>query len=111
VPAIFAITTDPFIVYTSNIFAILGLRSMFFALAGLMHMFRFLKVGLSLILVLIGLKLCFLHLVQERLGLQHVELAVLGIILSVLLASVGLSVLLPGPPGGPDKRRGPEGAD
>lgn len=97
IPAVFGVTKDPFVVYTSNIFAILGLRSLFFALAGLMHMFRFLKVGLSLILILIGLKLCFLHLVEAQWGLQHVELWVLALVLLILLASVGLSVLLPEP--------------
>jgi tellurite resistance protein TerC len=95
IPAVFGVTKDPFIVYTSNIFAILGLRSMFFALEGLMHMFRFLKPGLSLILILIGLKLCFLHLVEARLQLRHVELMVLGVVLLILLGSVGLSILLP----------------
>ncbi|MDX2234335.1 MAG: TerC family protein [Hyphomonadaceae bacterium] len=57
VPAIFAVTRDPFIVYTSNIFAILGLRSMYFMLAAAVERFKYLKVGLSLVLVLIGLKI------------------------------------------------------
>jgi tellurite resistance protein TerC len=57
VPAVLAITTDPFIVYTSNVFAILGLRSMFFALAGLVTMFRYLHYGLSAILVFVGAKM------------------------------------------------------
>jgi tellurite resistance protein TerC len=96
IPAVFGVTHDPFIVYTSNIFAILGLRSMFFALEGLMHMFRFLKIGLSIILVLIGLKLCFLHLVEQRLGLTNVEYLVLGVVALVLLGSVGVSMLFPG---------------
>ena len=95
IPAVFGVTKDPFVVYTSNIFAILGLRSMFFALEGLMHMFRFLKIGLSVILILIGLKLLFLHLVEQRLGLEHVEFLVLGVVAVVLLASVGLSILFP----------------
>ena len=56
VPAIFAITTDPYIVYTSNIFAILGLRALYFALAAVIHRFRYLKVALALILVFIGSK-------------------------------------------------------
>ncbi len=68
---------------------------MFFALEGLVHMFRFLSVGLAVVLILIGLKLCFLHLVERRLGLEHVEFWVLGIVVAVLAASVGLSVLLP----------------
>ena len=54
VPAIFAITTDPFIVYTSNIFAILGLRALYFALAAMIHRFKYLKYALALVLVFIG---------------------------------------------------------
>jgi tellurite resistance protein TerC len=57
IPAIFAVTTDPFIVYTSNIFAILGLRALYFALAGLIAKFHYLKIGLSLILVFVGSKM------------------------------------------------------
>jgi tellurite resistance protein TerC len=57
VPAIFAVTLDPFIVYTSNIFAILGLRSLYFALAAAMHRFKYLKVSLAVILVLVGIKI------------------------------------------------------
>jgi tellurite resistance protein TerC len=57
VPAIFAITTDPFIVYTSNIFAILGLRALYFALSAMMHRFRYLKYALALVLVFIGAKI------------------------------------------------------
>ncbi|MFC7332768.1 TerC family protein [Rhodocista pekingensis] len=57
VPAIFAITTDPFIVYTSNIFAILGLRALYFALAAMVHRFKYLKYALSLVLVFIGAKI------------------------------------------------------
>ena len=58
IPAIFAITTDPFIVFTSNIFAILGLRSLYFAIASLIGRFEYLKVGLALVLVFIGVKMC-----------------------------------------------------
>jgi tellurite resistance protein TerC len=57
VPAIFAVTLDPFIVYTSNIFAILGLRSLYFALAAAMHRFKYLKVSLAVILTLVGIKI------------------------------------------------------
>ena len=57
IPAIFAITTDPFIVYTSNVFAILGLRSLYFALAGVIRRFKYLKVGLAFVLVLVGTKM------------------------------------------------------
>ena len=59
IPAIFAITSDPFIVFTSNVFAILGLRALFFALAGLMQMFRYLSYGLAAILVFVGLKMIY----------------------------------------------------
>jgi len=57
VPAVFAVTTKPFIVFTSNVFAILGLRSLYFVLAGALGYFRYLKAGLSLVLVLIGVKM------------------------------------------------------
>jgi tellurite resistance protein TerC len=57
VPAIFLITTDPFIVYTSNIFAILGLRALYFALAAMVHRFRYLKYALSILLIFIGSKI------------------------------------------------------
>jgi tellurite resistance protein TerC len=57
IPAIFAITTDPFIVYTSNVFAILGLRALYFALAGIIHRFHYLKYGLSLVLMVVGAKM------------------------------------------------------
>jgi tellurite resistance protein TerC len=59
VPAIFAITTDPFIVYTSNIFAILGLRALYFALAAMVHRFHYLKYALSLVLIFIGAKIFY----------------------------------------------------
>jgi tellurite resistance protein TerC len=61
IPAVLAITTDPFIVYTSNVFAILGLRSIFFALAHMMRFFRYLKYALSVILILIGIKIAASH--------------------------------------------------
>ena len=54
IPAIFAVTRDPFVVFTSNVFAILGLRSMYFALASVMHKFHYLKYGLSVILTFVG---------------------------------------------------------
>ena len=62
VPAIFAVTDDPFIVYTSNVFAILGLRSLYFALAGIIHRFSYLKYGLSLVLVFIGTKMILIDI-------------------------------------------------
>ena len=57
IPAIFAVTQDPFIVYTSNVFAILGLRSLYFLLAGVIHRFHYLKLGLSAVLVFVGVKM------------------------------------------------------
>ncbi|MDQ3250251.1 MAG: TerC/Alx family metal homeostasis membrane protein, partial [Chloroflexota bacterium] len=57
IPAIFAVTQDPFIVYTSNVFAILGLRSLYFVLAGVVHKFHYLKLGLSVVLVFVGAKM------------------------------------------------------
>ncbi len=57
IPAIFAITTDPFLVYTSNVFAILGLRALYFALVGIIHRFHYLKYGLSLVLLVVGVKM------------------------------------------------------
>jgi tellurite resistance protein TerC len=60
IPAILAISDDPFIVYTSNVFAILGLRSLYFALAGIEGYFRFLKYGLSAVLVFVGIKMCIM---------------------------------------------------
>ncbi|QDE97404.1 TerC family protein [Myxococcus xanthus] len=64
IPAIFAVTTDPFIVFTSNIFAILGLRSMFFMLAGAVEKFSYLKVGLSAVLVFVGTKMAIIDFVK-----------------------------------------------
>jgi tellurite resistance protein TerC len=57
IPAILAITQDQFIVYTSNVFAILGLRSLYFALAGVIHRFRFLSYGLAIVLIFVGIKM------------------------------------------------------
>jgi tellurite resistance protein TerC len=65
VPAIFAITTDPFVVYTSNIFAILGLRALYFALAAMIHRFRYLKYALALVLVFVGAKIFLVNLVGK----------------------------------------------
>jgi tellurite resistance protein TerC len=65
VPAIFAITTDPFIVYTSNIFAILGLRALYFALAAMIHRFKYLKYALALVLVVIGSKIFLVGIIGK----------------------------------------------
>ncbi len=89
IPAILAITRDPFIVYTSNIFAILGLRALFFVLAGIMGLFRFLQVGLCVVLMFIGVKM----LVSEFI---HIPIALsLGVVGTVLVGSVIASLLFP----------------
>lgn len=89
VPAIFAITTDPFIVYTSNVFAILGLRSMYFLLADVMGKLRYLKVGLSLILTFVGAKMLLSSVVTIP------PVVSLGIIGAILAVTIGASLLLP----------------
>lgn len=89
IPAVLAITQDPFIVYTSNIFAVLGLRAMFFALAGVVGMFRYLSVGLSAILVLIGAKMLLTDVVVVP---TAVSLAAVAVILAV---SIVASILRP----------------
>jgi len=86
VPAIFAITSDPFIVFTSNIFAILGLRSLFFLLAGLVDKFRYLKVGLAVVLVFVGVKMCIVDIYKIHAAVS------LGIIVSTLAVSVIASI-------------------
>ena len=88
IPAVLAITQDGFIALTSNIFAILGLRSLYFALSGIMQLFRYLKIGLAVILVFIGVKMLLSHWVHLT---TTVSLAVIG---SVLTMSVLLSVLI-----------------
>ncbi len=89
VPAIFAVTSDPFLVYTSNVFAILGLRSLYFLLAGVMDRFVYLKLGLSVILVFVGLKMALAEFVKVPVGVS------LGVIGLVLLVSVAVSLLAP----------------
>jgi tellurite resistance protein TerC len=89
IPAILAITRDPFIVYTSNVFAILGLRSMYFALAGMMEAFHYLHYGLAVILTFIGLKMLTSNF-------YHMPTVVaLGVVGGVLLVSVGASLIWP----------------
>jgi len=87
IPAIFAITTDPFIVYTSNVFAILGLRAMYFLLAGVMDKFRYLKIGLSIVLVFVGVKM-LLPTIGYKIPIEW-SLAVIALVLTVsVLASL-----------------------
>jgi len=89
IPAILAISKDTFIVYTSNIFAILGLRSLYFAVSGIMGLFRFLKVGLAIVLSFVGFKMLA--------SFFHIEIHIvisLGIIISILLISIMASVII-----------------
>lgn len=91
-PAVLAITKDSFVALTSNIFAILGLRSLYFALSGIMGLFRYLKLGLAVILVFIGVKMLAEHWVQITTSTS------LGVIGGVLTTSILMSVLIPQKP-------------
>ena len=91
IPAILAITLNAFIVYTSNVFAILGLRSMYFAVAGLMKIFRFLHYGLGIVLILVGLKMLAADRFRPPVSIM------LGVIAGVLLVSIILSIAFPDP--------------
>lgn len=89
VPAVLAVSTNPFIVYSSNIFAILGLRSLYFALSGIMNLFHYLKFGLALILAFVGTKIILT-------AWWHIDIAwALGIVGFILLFSILLSLLFP----------------
>jgi tellurite resistance protein TerC len=89
IPAVLAVTLNAFIVYTSNVFAILGLRSMYFAVSGLMKAFRFLHTGLALVLILVGLKM----ITADRFPIPtHVTL---GVVALILLTSIAASIALP----------------
>jgi tellurite resistance protein TerC len=90
VPAVFAITRDPFIVYTSNVFAILGLRTLFFALSGIIGKFRYLKLGLSLVLIFIGIKMIYNY--PDWLADIPTEWA-LGITAALIFGSILASIL------------------
>lgn len=90
IPAIFAVTTDPFIVYTSNVCAILGLRSLYFALAGVMHQFHYLKTGLGIVLSFVGVKMLLAHTAWKI-----DTLVSLGVVLAILAASIVASLLWP----------------
>ena len=90
IPAILAITTDPFIVYTSNVFAILGLRALYFALAGITAIFKYIHYGLSVILVFVGIKMLLADIYEIPI------IASLGFITGVLLISIFASVFFAG---------------
>ncbi len=86
IPAVLAITLDPFIVYTSNIFAILGLRALYFALAGIMPLFCYLHYGLSVILVFVGFKMLASHFIKISIGFSLAF--VIGVVAISMVASV-----------------------
>jgi tellurite resistance protein TerC len=114
IPAVFAITEDPFIVYTSNVFAILGLRALYFLLAGVIDRFHYLQLGLSVVLVFVGAKMLLADIAPIPVGVS------LGVIALVLAAAVGASLLwprsgggtesTPTEPGETDRREPPEAA-
>jgi TerC family integral membrane protein len=91
IPAVFGVTKDPFIVFTSNIFAILGLRALYFLLAGLMHKFRYLSTGLGLVLILVGAKM-----VLDRWVHVPVEWS-LGVVMAILAVAIIASLMRPAP--------------
>ena len=93
IPAAFAITADPFLVFTSNVFAILGLRSLYFALAGAIEKFKYLKTSLSAILGLIGAKMLTGDFLKKLLG-PNVNLYMLGVVIAILGAGALASVVV-----------------
>ena len=95
IPAIFAVTQDPFIVYTSNVFAILGLRSLYFVLAGVVHKFYYLKLGLSVVLTFVGAKMLLPDVSSALLGVSYkIPTAIsLGVVAGILTVAVLASLL------------------
>ncbi len=89
VPAVLAVTLDPLIVYSSNIFAILGLRALFFALAGLFYLFRYLSTGICVVLAFVGVKMLLSDVFEMPVLIS------LGVVLTILVGSVILSIVLP----------------
>jgi tellurite resistance protein TerC len=92
IPAIFSISKDPYIVFFSNVFAVMGLRSLFFFLSSLMGLFRFLPMGLGVLLSFVGLKMIGHHYLEQW---GFGTLASLGVILGILSVSIGLSLVFP----------------
>ena len=111
VPAVLAVSQDPVIVYTSNIFAILGLRALFFAIAGLFYLFRFLSTGICFVLGFIGIKM-LLGMLPRVFGIDFEipTFVSLAIVLSLLLGSVALSLLIPKKETAPAPEKAPEKA-
>ncbi|MBK7688072.1 MAG: TerC family protein [Elusimicrobia bacterium] len=89
IPAIFSITQDTFLVYTSNVFAILGLRALYFLVSGLVQLFAYLKFGVALILAFVGVKMLASHYIHISTGLS------LGVVVGVLILSITASVYWP----------------
>lgn len=89
IPAVLAVTADPFIVYTSNLFAVLGLRSLYFVVSEIMNLFYYLKYGLSVILIFIGTKMLMSHFVKIPIGLA-LAFIVLVLFISILASSIRL---------------------
>ncbi|MFY0605606.1 MAG: TerC family protein [Cyclobacteriaceae bacterium] len=106
IPAAFAISQNEFVIYTSNIFAVMGLRAMFFLLANVLDKFYLLPKGLSIVLIFIGGKMMLeMEIIQESLGallgVEHVHISIFwsfGIIMGLLFASIFLSLIFPKPP-------------
>jgi tellurite resistance protein TerC len=92
IPAIFAITADPFLVFTSNVFAILGLRSLYFALAGALHALRYMKHALSAVLLVVGVKMLAHQPIEDALG-ENFNLYLLAVVLMILGIGVVASLL------------------
>jgi tellurite resistance protein TerC len=92
IPAIFAITADPFLVFTSNVFAILGLRSLYFALAGIIDLFKYLKIALAAVLALVGAKMLAASWLKETIG-PNFNLYLLAVVLLILGSGVAASII------------------
>ena len=103
IPAIFAITADPFLVFTSNVFALLGLRSLYFALAGMIAKFKYLKVSLALVLMLVGVKMMTHAWLKEILG-SNFNLYLLAMVIIILAGGVVASLAAPPAPNSPPGR-------
>ena len=97
VPAVFTVTADPLLVFTSNIFAILGLRSLYFALAGMVEKFHYLKAALAVVLAVVGLKMIGAHWIKQLAG-EYGSLYLLIVVAALLIVGVGASLLFPQTP-------------
>ena len=93
IPAIFSVTKDPYIVFFSNIFAIIGLRSLFFLLINIIDLFRFLKTGVSVLLTVIGIKMLIPHSWMTKIGFEPVHS--LYLVLGILCISIIASLVFP----------------